>query len=167
MHHTPEVVLLDHRQFVGLEEPFQQQNWPANAGLAQLQRFLDAGHGKTVGLLLQRLGTTHRAMAVGIRLDHRQGARAADLAGQLVVVTQGLQVDQSTGRTHDVLGYQQFSGYKKARGDGRANTYRKWDRPIYRAATIIISTSTSGLYIFASTQARAGAAPGATQASQT
>ena len=39
--------------------------------------------------------------------------------------------------------------------------------PAYRAATTMISTSTSGLYIFASTQARAGAAPGATQASQT
>ena len=76
-------------------------------------------------------------MTVGIRLNYRQGARAADFTGQLVVVTQGVEVDQGAGRTR------------------------------YNAATIIISTSTSGLYIFASTHARAGAAPGATQASQT
>ena len=60
-----------------------------------------------------------------------------------------------------------MAGYKKARCDGRANSYRKRGEARYNAATTIISTSTSGLYIFASTQARAGAAPGATQASQT
>ncbi|MNY21689.1 hypothetical protein D3C86_1552530 [compost metagenome] len=100
MHHAPQLMLLDQRQFVGLEEAFQQQDGRADAGRAQLQRLFDAGHGETVGLAFQGLGTAHRTMPVGIGLDHRERLGARHFTGQSVVVTQGLQVDQGTGRTH-------------------------------------------------------------------
>ncbi|MNC78145.1 hypothetical protein D3C75_1302910 [compost metagenome] len=40
-------------------------------------------------------------MAIGIGLDHGQGFGTRQFAGQLVVVTQCLEVDQGTSRTHD------------------------------------------------------------------
>ena len=49
------------------------------------------------------LRATHRSVPIGIGLDHGQGAGAAQLAGQLVVVTQGVQVDKGTGRAHGSL----------------------------------------------------------------
>ncbi|MCY1437398.1 hypothetical protein D9M71_535570 [compost metagenome] len=100
MHHGPEVVLLDQCQLVGLEESLQQQDRLANPRRAQFERFLDAGHGKTVGLILQRFGTPHRTMAICIGLDHGQSLGAADFAGEAVVVAQGLEIDQGTGGTH-------------------------------------------------------------------
>ena len=100
MHHAPEIMLDDQRQLIGLEKTFQQQHRRTNAGGAQLQSLFDAGHGKPVRLGFQRLGATHRAMAVGIGLDHRESLGAGDFTGDLVVVTQGLKVDQGTGRTH-------------------------------------------------------------------
>jgi hypothetical protein len=39
-------------------------------------------------------------MAVGIGLDHRKSTGTRDFTGDLVIVTQGLEVDQGTGRTH-------------------------------------------------------------------
>ena len=101
MHHAPEVMLLDQRQLFGLEETFQQQNRRTDTSVAQLQRLLDTGHGEAVRLVRQRLGTTHRAVAVGIGLDYRQRLGAGHLTGQTVIVTQGLQIDQSTGWTHN------------------------------------------------------------------
>lgn len=83
-----------------LEETFQQQDRRAHAGLAQFQRFFYAGHGKTVGFRFQRLRTAHRAVAVGVGLDHRQCLAATQLPGQAVVVTQRVQVDQRLRRTH-------------------------------------------------------------------
>ena len=96
-------MLLDQCQLVRLEEAFQQQDRSANAGLAQLQRLFDTGHGKAIGLFLQSLRATHGAMPVGIGLDHRERLGARYLTGQLIVVTQGLQIDQGTGWTHGVL----------------------------------------------------------------
>jgi len=90
----------DQRQFGRVEETFHQQDRAADAGLAQFQCFLDAGHAKAIGLVLQRAGTLHRAMAVGIGLDDRQRLAATELAGQAVVVAQGLQVDQCLCRAH-------------------------------------------------------------------
>ena len=90
-------------QLVGIEETLQQQDRLADAGLAQLQGFFDAGHGKTIDLRLQRIRTGHRAVAIGIGLDHRQGTATAEATRQPVVVAQGLQVDQGTGRTHLTL----------------------------------------------------------------
>ncbi|MNX96062.1 hypothetical protein D3C86_1283630 [compost metagenome] len=100
MHHAPEIVLDDQRQLIGFKKTFQQQHRRTNACGTQLQGFFDASHGKTVCLGFQCLGTTHRAMAVGIGLDHREGFGPRDFTGDLVVVTQGLKVDQGTGRTH-------------------------------------------------------------------
>ncbi|MNF77935.1 hypothetical protein D3C84_600930 [compost metagenome] len=93
-------MLLDQLQFVGLEEAFQQQDRLADPRRAQLERFLDAGHGKSVGVRFQRFGASHRPMAVGIGLDHGQSLGAADFAGEAVVVAQGLEIDQGTSRTH-------------------------------------------------------------------
>ncbi len=100
VNHAPQIMLVDQWQLVGLEKAFEQQDRRLDAGLAQRQRLFDAGNGKAVGLALQRLRATHRAMPVGIGLDHGQGAGAAQLAGQLVVLTQGVEVDKGTGRTH-------------------------------------------------------------------
>ncbi|MCY1391482.1 hypothetical protein D9M71_63270 [compost metagenome] len=100
MHHGPEIVRLDQLQFVSLEEALQQQYRLADARRAQLQRFLDAGHGKTVGLRLQRLGAAHRAMTIGIGLDHGEGLGARDFAGEAVVMAKGFEIDQGTGGTH-------------------------------------------------------------------
>ena len=100
MHHAPEIMLDDQRQLIGFEEAFQQQYRRANPGGTQLQCFFNAGHRKPVSLGFQRLGATHRAMAIGIRLDHRERLGAGDFTGNSVVVTQGLKVDQGTGRTH-------------------------------------------------------------------
>ncbi len=86
----PEIMLDDQRQLIGFENAFEQQHRRTNASGAQLQRFFDAGDGKPVGLGFQRLGATHRAMAVGIGLDHRQRLGAGDFAGNSVVVAQGL-----------------------------------------------------------------------------
>ncbi|MOA03688.1 hypothetical protein D3C78_1232080 [compost metagenome] len=100
VHHAPQILLGDQRQFVGFEEALEQQDRRTDAGRAQLQRLLDAGHREAVGLLRQRLGAAHRAVAVGVGLDHREGAGTAELAGQAVVVTQGVEIDQGTGWTH-------------------------------------------------------------------
>ena len=93
-------MLVDQAQLARLEEALEQQDRVADAGVAQLQRLFDAGHGETVGLRLQRLGTARGAVAVGVGLDHREGLGAADLAGEAVIVTQGFEVDQGTGRAH-------------------------------------------------------------------
>ncbi|MCY1536650.1 hypothetical protein D9M68_721130 [compost metagenome] len=119
MHHGAEVVLLDQLQFVRFEESLQQQDRLADPRRAQLERFLDAGHGKTVGLGFQRFGAAHCPMAVGIGLDHGQSLGAADFAGEAVVVAQGFEIDQGTGWTH---GEDFFSliGRKKTRCVHRA-----------------------------------------------
>ncbi|MCY1361842.1 hypothetical protein D9M69_485300 [compost metagenome] len=93
-------MLDDQRQLVGFEKAFQQQDRRTNARCPQLQRLFDASHGKPVRLGFQRLGATHRAMAIGIGLDHREGTSPREFTGDPVVVTQGLKVDQGTGRTH-------------------------------------------------------------------
>ena len=103
MNHAPQVMLVDQRQLISLEEAFEQQDRRANARFAQYQRLFDAGHGKAVGLGFECLRTAHRAMPVGIGLDHGQSTSAAQFAGQAVVVTQGIEVDQGTGRTHGRL----------------------------------------------------------------
>ena len=100
LHHAPQVVGVDQRQFVGLEEPFQQQDRGADAGLAQFQCLLDAGHPETVGFAFQCLRTAHGTVPVGIGLDHGQRLASAQLARQAVVVAQGGQVDQGTCRAH-------------------------------------------------------------------
>ncbi|MNQ83769.1 hypothetical protein D3C85_988700 [compost metagenome] len=100
MHHAPEIMLDDQRQLIGFEKAFEQQHRRANAGGTQLQGFFDTGNGKTVRLGLQGLGTAHRTMAVGVGLDHREGTSPREFAGQLIVMTQGLKIDQGTGRTH-------------------------------------------------------------------
>ncbi|MNO87195.1 hypothetical protein D3C76_786140 [compost metagenome] len=100
MHDAPEILGIDQLQLALFEEAFQQQDRRTDAGLAQFQRLFDAGNGETVGFRFQSLGATHGAVAVGIRLDHRQGASAADFAGQTVVVAQGIEIDQGTGGTH-------------------------------------------------------------------
>lgn len=82
------------------KKTFQQQHRRTNAGGAQFQRFLDARHREPVGLRLQCLGHGHRAMAVGIGLDHGEGLGPGDFSGQLVVMAQGLEIDQGTGWTH-------------------------------------------------------------------
>lgn len=51
VHHAPQVVLGDQRQLAGLEKAFEQQHRGLDAGCAQFQRFLDAGHGKAVGFV--------------------------------------------------------------------------------------------------------------------
>ena len=43
----------------------------ADAGLAQLDGLLDAGHRKRVGIL-ENAGDLHQAMAIGVRLDDRE-----------------------------------------------------------------------------------------------
>jgi len=90
----------DQGQFVGLEKAFQQQYRRANTPGPQREGLLDTGHGKTIGLGFQGLGTEQRTMTVGIGLDHREGSGTRYFTGQLIVVTQGLEVDQGTGRTH-------------------------------------------------------------------
>ena len=101
MHHAPQLVLLDQRQLRRLEKAFEQQDRPLHAGRTQLQRLLDTGHCIAIGQIGQGLGAAQRAMAIGIGLDHRQRTGAGSLAGQLVVVPQGGEVDQGTGGTHD------------------------------------------------------------------
>ncbi len=93
-------MLGDQRQFVGVEDPFQQQDRRGDAGMAQFQRLLDAGHREAVGLCLQRARAGYRAVPVGIGLDHRQRLAAAQSPGQAVVVAQRLQIDQRTGWAH-------------------------------------------------------------------
>lgn len=100
MHHAPQLVAVDQFQLAGLEEPLEQQDRPAYAGFAQFQRFLDAGHGKAVGLVGQGLGAPHRAMPVGIRLDHGEGLGSGYFTRQPVVVAQGIEIDQGTSGTH-------------------------------------------------------------------
>ena len=105
MHHAPQVVLGDQGEFAGLEEAFEQQHWGLDASCAQLQRFFDAGHGKAIGFGLQCQGATHRAVAVGIGLDHGKGFGAGQFTGKAVVVAQGLEVDQGAGGTHGGMPY--------------------------------------------------------------
>lgn len=93
-------MLGDQAQFVVFEKTFQQQNRRTDAGLAQLQGLFDTGHRKAVGFRFQRLRAAHRAMPVGIGLDHREGLAAAQALGQAVVVTQCIQIDQRLRRTH-------------------------------------------------------------------
>ncbi|MDQ1094787.1 hypothetical protein QE400_004200 [Xanthomonas sacchari] len=97
---APQPVFGDQRQFLGVEDAFQQQDRRGDAGLAQLQRLLDAGHREAVGLAVQRARAGHRAVPIGIGLDHRQRFAAAQPAGQAVVVAQRVEVDQCTGWAH-------------------------------------------------------------------
>jgi len=100
MHHTPKVMFDDQWQFIRFKKTFQQQDWRANTGGAQFQCFFNTGHGKTVSLGLKSLGAAHGTVAVGIGLDHSKGLGPRDFTGQLVIVTQGLEVDQGTGWAH-------------------------------------------------------------------
>ena len=90
----------DQRQFISFKKTFEQQDGRANTSSAQLQCFFNTGDGKTIGVSLKGLGTAHGSVAVGIGLDHSEGFGPRDFTGQLVVVTQGLEVDQGTGWAH-------------------------------------------------------------------
>jgi hypothetical protein len=96
----PEIMLGHQRHVAGFEDAFQQQDRRTDAGLAQFQRLFDGGHAETIGLAFQRLRTAHRAMAIGIGLDDRQGLATAQFTGEPVVAAQGAQIDQRAGRTH-------------------------------------------------------------------
>ena len=87
------------RQLIRFEETFQQQDGFADAGGAQFQRLLDAGHAKAICFRLQRAGASNGPMPIGIGFDHRQRLAATQRTRQPVVVAQGLQVDQGTGGT--------------------------------------------------------------------
>ena len=167
MHHAPEVVGDDQIQLGRLEEALQQQDRLADTGLAQLQALLDAGHGEAIGLGRQRFGTAHCAVAVCVRLDHRERTGAGGLAGQPIVVTKGLQVDQGTGGAHgdgslfsEVRHRAPSSGEKPGSPAGPDKTQGS-------AATTDISTRISGSQSLASTVARAGATPRGSHWSQT
>ena len=98
----PQILVGTQRQLAGMEEALQQQDRQMNARLAQLQRLLDAGHGKAVRLCGQRSSAIHRAMSVGIRLDHGQRTAPAEGAGNPVVVPQCRQIDDNLSRAHGV-----------------------------------------------------------------
>ena len=55
------------RQFRRLEHAFQQQNGPGDAGLAQGQRLLDAGHREGVGI--QGPGDPNQTVTVALGLN--------------------------------------------------------------------------------------------------
>ena len=101
---SPQAVAGDIRQLLGCEHPFKQQDRLLDAGCAQLERLIEEGHRKPVRLVGQSLRTAHRAVAISIGLDHRQRAPTVKLAGEVVVVAQGGEVDQGAGRTHGGFG---------------------------------------------------------------
>ena len=100
MHHAPEVMFDDQGQFFGFKKTFEQQDGCANTGGTQLQCFFYAGNGKAVGFGFKGLGAANGPVAVGIGLDHSEGFGPRDFTRQLVIVTQGLQVNQGTGWAH-------------------------------------------------------------------
>jgi hypothetical protein len=72
------------------EHAFEQQDWLADAGLAQGDGVFAFEQGKTVGLAAQGLDGAPLAVAVGIGLDDRPGARTRrQLLGQPVIVQDG------------------------------------------------------------------------------
>ena len=74
----------------------QDEDGHGDAAMAQLGGLVDAGHGQIVRPQgLQRAGHLHRAVAVGVRLDHAQEFHALPhpLPQGAVVVGQGVQVD--------------------------------------------------------------------------
>ena len=104
LHHQIEPQVRGHRQLVGGEAAFQQQDARLAMHGTDLGGLLQAGHGETVGLLMQRTDHLAHAMPVGIRLDHRErlAARCAAL-GNGIVVANGGQIDGGDERTHDEL----------------------------------------------------------------
>jgi len=68
-----------------------------NPGCAQLQRLFNTGYRECIGIRRQRLGTLHGAMPIGVGLEHGKGAAGSQAFSQLVVVAQGVKVDEGVG----------------------------------------------------------------------
>jgi len=94
------------RHLVGRENAVQQQDRGADAGLAQLQRLLEIGDRKTVGLLGEDTRDRHRAMSVGIGLDDRERPRTRRKSLSLaIIVADRIQMNAGADRTgHGGLG---------------------------------------------------------------
>ncbi|MCY1440590.1 hypothetical protein D9M71_568730 [compost metagenome] len=89
--------------FRRLETAFQQQDARIRVNGAHLHRLFQTGHSETISLVAQ--GTDHlaHAMAVGIRLDHRERLAARRTAfGQRVVVADRGKVDGGDEGAHFV-----------------------------------------------------------------
>ncbi len=100
VHHGPQRMALHVSKIARLEHALQQQDGLADAGGAQLQRFLQEGDGETVREPCQRTGALRGTVAVGIGFHHRKRTTPMPGAGELVVVAKGGKVDQGTGGTH-------------------------------------------------------------------
>ena len=97
-----QTILIQQRQILGMEEPFQQQNRPFPAAFAQQDSLFQIEQRKTVGGA-ERAPDTVNTVAVGIRFDYRPDARTRCCpANNLQVFLQGLQIQLSQNRTgHD------------------------------------------------------------------
>ena len=81
-----------HGELFGIEHPLKQQHGLRQAGLAQLDRFLEASHGKRIRIG-QCLGRHHAAVPIGVGLYHRHDAGTRGLTthhGQVVPQCRGL-----------------------------------------------------------------------------
>ena len=136
----------------------EQQDRLMDAGIAQLQRFLDAGHGEPVGLAFQGGGAARGAMPVGVGLGPpRKRPGTADLAGEAVSVrAQGFEVRSGHGRD----AWRLFLTVKKPAGPCRA-------KGMFRFARRRPSSHQHARVIQLGLDARAGQRPSATQASYT
>lgn len=87
--------------FARLETAFQQQDPRVGVQGADLGSLLQAGHGETVGLVVQRRHHFTRTVAIGVRLDHRErlALRRAALGQDVVVADRG-KIDGGNEWTH-------------------------------------------------------------------
>jgi len=100
VHDQPQAVGGGRVQFGSFEHALEQQDRADDAGRAQLQRLFQERDGEAVGFAGERPSAAHGAVAVGVRLDHRERPAAVAPAGEAVVVTEGVEVDQGAGGAH-------------------------------------------------------------------
>lgn len=71
MHDDPQIQRICGDQFVGVEHPFQYEDWRPDARCPEHDGLIEERNGKSVGEIAKRLSASHSAMSIRIRLDHR------------------------------------------------------------------------------------------------
>ncbi len=102
VHAGRQTILIQQRQILRMEEPFQQQDWSLPAALAQQDGLFQIEQGKTIGGA-KRTPDTVDTMTVGVGFHHRPDTRTRrSTANNLQVILQRLQIQLGQNRTgHD------------------------------------------------------------------
>ncbi|VTU35230.1 hypothetical protein RA8CHR_05165 [Variovorax sp. RA8] len=99
---NPAVVCMRFDELCAREAAFEDQNRASDAGVPQLNRFVQKCDCKPIRRRLERSCARDGTVPIGVRLEHREGSATMKLPGQAVVPSQRLNIDQRTAwAAHD------------------------------------------------------------------